>query len=141
MLIIDANPFLTGGPEFHPDAVHRINIDTDGDRYVDAAFTLTYSEPKDGIENATEYNATGSQARQPEPAGDVLTEATAVGFDATAQPVQAGRCRLFIGARSDPFFADVEGALTLGRRSPPPTWRLCARSTAVAGPTRRPEPS
>src|SRR5256885_6968568 len=28
-----------------------------------------------------------------------------------AQPVQAGRIRLFAGARSDPFFADAEGAL------------------------------
>jgi hypothetical protein len=32
-----------------------------------------------------------------------------VGFAATAQPVQAGRCRLFMGVRSDPFFADAEG--------------------------------
>jgi len=33
-----------------------------------------------------------------------------VGFDAMAKPVQAGQCRLFIGVRSDPFFADGEGA-------------------------------
>jgi hypothetical protein len=33
-----------------------------------------------------------------------------VGFDAMAKPVQAGECRLFIGVRSDPFFADGEGA-------------------------------
>ncbi len=38
---------------------------------------------------------------------------TPVGFDATAQPVQVdgpGPCRLFIGVRSDPFFADADGA-------------------------------
>ena len=34
-----------------------------------------------------------------------------MGFDATAEPVHAGPCRLFIGVRSDPFFADAEGAL------------------------------
>jgi hypothetical protein len=34
-----------------------------------------------------------------------------VSFDGTDQPVQAGRIRLFAGLRSDPFFADVEGAL------------------------------
>jgi hypothetical protein len=28
----------------------------------------------------------------------------------TATPVEAGQCRLFIGVRSDPFFADGEGA-------------------------------
>ena len=34
-----------------------------------------------------------------------------VSFDGTAQPVQAGGIRLCAGLRSDPFFADVEGAL------------------------------
>jgi Domain of unknown function (DUF4331) len=40
----------------------------------------------------------------------VLIAGTSVGFDATAQPVQAGPARLFIGARSDPFFADADGS-------------------------------
>ena len=40
----------------------------------------------------------------------MLIEAVPVGFDAMAKPVQAGECRLFIGIRSDPFFADGEGA-------------------------------
>ncbi len=34
-----------------------------------------------------------------------------VSFDGTVEPVQAGPVRLFTGLRSDPFFADVEGAL------------------------------
>jgi hypothetical protein len=34
-----------------------------------------------------------------------------VGLDATATPVQAGPCRLFVGRRSDPFFADADGVL------------------------------
>lgn len=34
-----------------------------------------------------------------------------MGFDATAVPVLAGPCRLFIGKRSDPFFADADGVL------------------------------
>jgi Domain of unknown function (DUF4331) len=54
--------------------------------------------------------ATGSQARQPEPAGDVLISDAPVGFDAAAQPVQAGPCLRFTGVRSDPFFADADGA-------------------------------
>jgi hypothetical protein len=33
-----------------------------------------------------------------------------VSFDAMTKPVRAGECRLFIGVRSDPFFADGEGA-------------------------------
>ncbi|GAA1287749.1 hypothetical protein GCM10009609_62800 [Pseudonocardia aurantiaca] len=110
VLIMDCDTFLTR-PDFHPDAVYRINIDNDGDAHADAAFSFVFSEPENGTQTATAYYVTGSQARQPEPAGDVLVAATPVGFDATAQSVQAGPSRLFFGVRSDPFFADVEGAL------------------------------
>jgi hypothetical protein len=110
VLIMDVDPFMTG-PDFHPDAVYRINIDNDGDAHADAAFTFVFSQLDNGRQTATAYYATGPQARQPGPAGEVLIEATPVGFDATAQSVQAGRCRLFAGSRSDPFFADAEGAL------------------------------
>ena len=110
VLIIDANPFMTG-PDFHPDAVYRINIDNDGDLHADASFAFVFSETRDGTQTGTAYYATGSQARQPEPVGEVLIEATPVCFNATARPVQAGPCRLFTGVRSDPFFADAEGAL------------------------------
>jgi len=108
VLIIDANPFMTGS-EFHPDAVYRIHIDNDGDAQADVAFSFVFSEPDGGEQTATAYYATGVEARQAEPAGDVLIESTPVGFDATAQSVSAGRSRLFIGVRSDPFFADAEG--------------------------------
>ena len=110
VLIMDANPFMTGS-EFHPDAVYRINIDNDGDAHADVAFSFVFSQPTNGMQTGTAYYATGGQAGQPEPAGEVLIEAAPVGFDATADPVQAGRCRLFLGVRSDPFFADAEGAL------------------------------
>jgi hypothetical protein len=39
----------------------------------------------------------------------VIIENTPVGLDANAMPVQAGPARMFIGVRSDPFFADFEG--------------------------------
>jgi hypothetical protein len=109
-LIIDANPFMTGS-EFHPDAVYRINVDNNGDLRADAAFSFVFSQPADGRQTATAYYATGSQAREAEPAGEVLIENTPVGFDAGARPVQAGPVRLFVGERSDPFFADAEGFL------------------------------
>jgi hypothetical protein len=60
--------------------------------------------------DASAVDARGSEAREREPAGEVLVEGTPVGFDAMARPVQAGPCRLFMGVRSDPFFADGEGA-------------------------------
>ena len=119
ILIMDVNPYTSGmgamppflmKSEFHPDGVYRINIDSDGDAHADAAFTFVFSDLRDGMQTGTAYFATGSQARQAEPAGDVLISATPVGFDASAEPVQAGPCRLFVGVRSEPFFADADGA-------------------------------
>jgi len=119
VLIIDSNPTSAPppipapvtGPEFHPDAVYRINVDTDGDLHADVAFTFTFSEYQNGTQTGTAWYATGPEARQPEPAGERLTASLPVSFDAAAQPVQAGPIRLAAGLRSDPFFADVEGAL------------------------------
>jgi Domain of unknown function (DUF4331) len=52
VLILDSNPTSapppipapTTGPEFHPDAVHRINVDNNGDTQADIAFTFTFSQ-------------------------------------------------------------------------------------------------
>src|ERR1700745_4043578 len=61
VLIIDSNPTSapppipapTTGPEFHPDAVHRINVDTDGDNEADLAFIFTFSDYLNGVQTAT----------------------------------------------------------------------------------------
>jgi hypothetical protein len=110
VLIMNANPFMKGDG-FHADAVYRFNIDNDGDAVADAAFSFTFSELKDGRQTATALYATGRDAQNREARGEFLIEAAPVGFDATAAPVQAGSCRLFIGTRSDPFFADADGVL------------------------------
>jgi hypothetical protein len=121
VLIIDSNPTVRApielpptvitSREFHPGAVYRINIDNDGDALADVAFTFTFSEVEGGTQTGTAYHATGTQAREPGPAGEVITSSIPVSFDAVAQPVEAGGIRLFAGARSDPFFADIEGAV------------------------------
>src|SRR5207245_9109260 len=71
VLIMDANPFMTGS-EFHPDAVYRINIDNDGDAHADVAFSFVFSRPRNGMQTGTAYCATRSQAGPPEPVGEVL---------------------------------------------------------------------
>jgi hypothetical protein len=118
-LIMNANPYTTGisamppflmKSEFHPDGVYRINVDNDGDALADVAFTFTFSECRDFVQTGTVHYAVGDQARQPEPGGDVLVSDTPVGFAEAAQPVQAGPVRLFVGTRSDPFFADADGS-------------------------------
>ena len=119
VLIMDSNPTSAPppipapvtGPEFYPGAVYRINIDTDGDNLADVAFTFVFSSCENGRQTGNAWYATGAQARQPEPGGEVLAEGIPVSFDGMAQPVQAGRIRLTAGLRSDPFFADVAGAL------------------------------
>jgi hypothetical protein len=110
VLIMDANPF-TKGDGFHPDAVYQFNIDTDGDSLADVAFSVTFSGDDNGRQTASVHYATGIEAQTREPRGDMLVEATPVGFDATARPVEADPVRLFIGKRSDPFFADADGVL------------------------------
>jgi hypothetical protein len=131
VLIMNANPF-TKGNGFHPDAVYRFNIDNDGDELADVAFSFTFSEPKDGRQTATAYHAAGSQAQTREPRGEVLIEAIEVDFDAMATPVQAGPCRLFIGKRSDPFFADADGVLH---------WLVDGQKEASSGPGATPSPA
>jgi hypothetical protein len=119
VLIMDVNPYTTGmsamppflmKSEFHPDGIYRINIDTDGDAQADAAFTFVFSELEDGKQTASVHFATGDEARQPEPAGEVIITGAQVGFSAEAEPVVAGSVRLFVGVRSDPFFADADGS-------------------------------
>ena len=63
------------------------------------------------MQTGTVWYATGDQAQQPEPAGEMLTDSLPVSFDGTPRPVRAGPIRMCAGLRSDPFFADVEGAL------------------------------
>ena len=119
VIVIDSNPTSAPppipapvtGPEFYPGAIYRINIDNDGDAHADVAFTFTFSEYVDGMQAGTAWYATGAAARQPEPAGEVLAADFPVSFNAMPQPVQAGPVLLAAGLRSDPFFADVEGAL------------------------------
>ena len=109
VLILDINPFMTGA-DFHPDGVYRINVDSDGDTQADAAFSFVFSDSSAGPQTGTVYYATGSDAREREAVGEVLIQGTPVGFDTDATPVEAGPCRVFVGVRSDPFFADGEGA-------------------------------
>lgn len=109
VLIFDVNPLMTGA-DFHAEGVYRINVDNDGDVQADVAFSFVFSESNGGSQTGTVYCARGSQAREREPVGEVLFDDIPVGFNSMAKPVEAGPCRLFIGVRSDPFFADGEGA-------------------------------
>ena len=121
VLIIDSNPTVrlplplsptvVTSRDFHPGAAYRINIDNDGDAQADVAFTFTFSELVNGTQTGTVHYATGAEAREQGPVGQELAAPVPVSFGAKAQPIEAGGIRLFVGARSDPFFADFEGTV------------------------------
>src|SRR3954470_9786489 len=88
LVIMDSDPFLLA-PAFHPDAVYRLDVDTDGDARPDIAFSFVFSALDDGAQTATACYATGGQAHRPDAVGNVLVAGAPVGFDDTAQPVHA----------------------------------------------------
>ncbi|WP_345704148.1 DUF4331 family protein [Kitasatospora paranensis] len=60
VVIMNVNPFApTQGAAFHPDAVYRIDIDTDGNNRADIAYTFVFSPPRDGSETVTVHRAEG----------------------------------------------------------------------------------
>jgi hypothetical protein len=121
VLIIDVNPTVRAPielpptvittREFHPDAVYRINIDNNDDAQADVALTFTFTPTENGAQTGTLHYATGAEAREQGPVGQVLTSSIPVSFSKTVQPVEANGIRMSVGARSEPFFADIEGAL------------------------------
>src|SRR5262245_44609734 len=44
-IILNANP---NADALHPDAIYRVNIDTDGDYLTDIAFSYVFSKPQNG---------------------------------------------------------------------------------------------
>ncbi|MFK0292734.1 DUF4331 family protein [Streptomyces sp. NPDC090442] len=110
VLIMNVNPVApTGGQAFHPDAVYRVNVDTDGDHQADVAFSFAFSPPVDGRQTVTVYRATGDQARSHEPGGQRILADVPVSFGTEAATTESGQYRFFSGFRSDPFFADLDG--------------------------------
>ncbi|MDH6114767.1 hypothetical protein P3T36_001118 [Kitasatospora sp. MAP12-15] len=114
VLIMNVYPIAPSvGAEFHPDAVYRINIDTDGDHRADVAFSFIFTPPQDGRQTVTVHQATGDQARTHDAAGHELFIDAPVSLGPEPAVVESmtesGPCRFSAGLRSDPFFADLDG--------------------------------
>ncbi|WP_199807920.1 DUF4331 family protein [Streptomyces sp. NRRL S-350] len=110
VLIMNVNPVApSGGQAFHPEAVYRINVDTDGDNRADIAFSFTFSEPVGGAQTMTVRRATAEGARGHEATGEPLVSGAPVSFSGAPAVVEAGPYRVSAGLRSDPFFADLDG--------------------------------
>lgn len=110
VLIMNAHPVAPAtGAAFHPDAVYRIDIDTDGDDRADVAFSFVFSSPQGGKQTAAVRRATGAQARSHEAAGELIVADAPLGSDAGPVVIEAGPYMFSAGLRSDPFFADLDG--------------------------------
>ncbi|WP_235884067.1 DUF4331 family protein [Saccharopolyspora elongata] len=109
VLIMDIHPFAGENDALHPDAVYRINVDTDGDHRADVAFSFVFSAPGNGQQTVTVYRATGAQAREHDAVGDPVITNAPVDLGPDPRTVETGPYRFFAGLRSDPFFADLEG--------------------------------
>ncbi|MGV9322839.1 DUF4331 family protein [Streptomyces sp. NPDC003660] len=110
VLILNAHPAVPKqGAALHPDAVYRINVDTDGDHQADIAFSFVFSPPRDGRQTVSVYRATGRQARDHEAVGEEIVKDAPVALGAEPHVVTAGPYQFSAALRSDPFFADLEG--------------------------------
>jgi Domain of unknown function (DUF4331) len=63
VIILNANP---NADALHPDAIYRLNIDTDGDYLTDIAFSYVFSKPQNGMQTVNVFMAKGAESRSPE---------------------------------------------------------------------------
>jgi len=109
-IILNANPTAD---QFHPEAIYRLNIDTDGDYLTDIAFTYVFSPLSNGKQTASVYLAKGAESRSPEPVGSKIISDAEISLGRTPNIVKAGDYTFFAGSRSDAFFFDFDGIKAL----------------------------
>jgi hypothetical protein len=110
VLILNANP---NADALHPDAIYRLNIDNDGDRLAELAFSFVFSPPKDGKQSFSAFLAKGADSRSPEPVGKKIVADAEVSFGPKPNIVKSGAYSFFAGSRSDAFFFDFDGIKNL----------------------------
>src|SRR5215510_12961638 len=110
VIILNANP---NADALHPDAIYRLNVDSDGDLLTDLAFSWVFSRPQNGRQTYSVSVAKGPEARSPEVVGTTVVTDAEVSFGPRPNIVKAGGYTFFAGARSDAFFFDFDGIKNL----------------------------
>ena len=110
VIILNANP---NADALHPDAIYRLNIDTDGDYLTDIAFSYVFSKPQNGRQTVNVFLATGAQSRSAEAVGTKIIADAEVSFGAKPNILKSGPYTFFAGSRSDAFFFDFDGIKNL----------------------------
>ena len=60
VIILNANP---NADALHPNAIYRLNIDSDGDLLTDLALSFVFSQPQDGRQSSACFSQRASEAR------------------------------------------------------------------------------
>jgi Domain of unknown function (DUF4331) len=110
VFILNANPTADA---LHPDAIYRLNIDTDGDLLADIAVSYVFSPPQNGKQTFTVFVAKGAEARSVEAVGTKIISDAEVSFGPHPNIVKASNYTVFTGSRSDAFFFDYDGIKNL----------------------------
>src|SRR5258707_10833551 len=79
VLILNANPTADA---LHPDAIYRLNIDSDGDCLTDIAISYVFSTPQNGQQTANVFVAKGREAHSVDPGGAKIIADAGVSFSA-----------------------------------------------------------
>ncbi|MEU3711170.1 DUF4331 family protein [Streptomyces catenulae] len=109
VLIMNVHPAAPTGAAFHPDAVYRIDVDTDGDHRADTAFSFVFSRPENGRQTATVHRAEGPRARQQDIGGLRIFADEPVSSGTEPAVAASGPYLFSAGLRSDSFPADPDG--------------------------------
>ena len=110
VIILNANP---NADALHPDAIYRLNIDSDGDLLTDLALSFVFSKPQDGRQSFSVFLAKGVESRSAEAVGKKIVADAEVSFGQRPNIVKAGDYTFFAGSRSDAFFFDFDGIKNL----------------------------
>jgi hypothetical protein len=110
VIILNANP---NADALHPDAIYRVNIDTNGDYLTDIAFSYVFSKPSNGKQTVDVFLAKGLESRSPEAVGTKIISNGEVSFGVTPSILRSGAYTFFAGSRSDAFFFDFDGIKNL----------------------------
>ena len=110
VIILNANP---NADALHPDAIYRLNIDSDGDYLTDIAFSYVFSKPQNGGQTVSVFVATGAESRSAEAVGRKIIADAEVSFGGKPNIIKSGPYTFFAGSRSDAFFFDFDGIKNL----------------------------
>jgi hypothetical protein len=109
VIILNANPEADA---LHPDAIYRVNIDTDGDYLADIAISYLFAPPNNGSQTFSALIARGEEARSEEAVGTKAVDNATVSFGDSPEFVTAGDYKFFAGSRSDAFSSIFRDSIT-----------------------------